>query len=149
MDTGNAAEGAHSGRHAPGKLTGSLNGLSEDEKDFVHELLARGRDVEVVPTARHRTPDFKVDGTPTELKTLSGVAKQTPDGLSSALSSRIMDARGQATTIIVDARKQSGMTEEIVRRGIKRAYGADDAKGSRIQDITVLTHADAVNVGRQ
>ena len=81
-------------------LTGSLNDLTEDERDFVHELLNRGHDVEMVPTANSRTPDFKVDGLSTELKTLSGVSKQTSDGLSAALSSRIMDARGQAERLL-------------------------------------------------
>jgi filamentous hemagglutinin len=82
------------GGHAPGKLTGSLNGLTAGEKDSVHELLGRGHDIEVLPTGPSRTPDFKVEGLATELKTLSGVAKQNSDGLSSALASRIMDARG-------------------------------------------------------
>jgi Contact-dependent growth inhibition CdiA C-terminal domain len=125
-------------QRTPGKLTGSLDSLEASEKDFVRELLAQGHDVEVIPTGKNRTPDFKVDGTLTELKTLSGVTKQTPDGLSSALSSRIMDARGQATTVIVDARKQPGMTQEIAQRGISRALGVDRLTGDKMKNITVL-----------
>ena len=140
--TDDVTKAAVAGRPTFGKLTGSpaaLSKLSREEEDFLHELLGQGHDIDVVETATNRTPDFMVDGVRTELKTLSGVAKETSENLSSALSSRIMDARGQATTIIVDARNQPGMTKEIAQRGIKRAAGADDKRGGKIQSITVLT----------
>jgi hypothetical protein len=122
--------------------------LTRAEEAFVRETLEEGHDVEVVSAGAGRTPDFRVDGTPTELKTLSGVARQTPDGLSSALSSRILDARGQAATIVADARKQPGVTQEIARRGIRRAYGADNIGGARVNSITVLLRDGAVAVRR-
>ncbi len=104
--------------------------------------------MEVVPRGAGRTPDFKIDGIQQELKTLSGVAKQTPDGLSSAMASRIMDGRGQATQIIVDARGQAGMTQEIAERGIRRAYGADNKLGGKIQSIRVIGDGFDITVPR-
>jgi hypothetical protein len=40
-----------------------------------------------------------------------------------------MDARGQASHVLIDARNQEGITEEIAERGIRRAYGADSNTG--------------------
>jgi hypothetical protein len=133
---------------ARGTLTGSLDGLTAAEKGFVEDLLSKGKNVEVVPRGVGRTPDFKIDGVQTELKTLSGVAKQTPDGLSAAMASRIMDGRGQAAQIIVDARGQAGMTKEIAERGIKRAFGADNATGKKIQSIRVIGDGFDITVPR-
>jgi hypothetical protein len=121
-----------------GTLTGSLDDLTVAEKKFVEDQLSQGRNIEIVPRGVSRTPDFKIDGLQREFKTLSGVADQTPDGLSKAMASRIMDGRGQAADIIVDARGQAGMTREIAERGIRRAYGADNKLGGKIQSITVI-----------
>lgn len=140
---------AQSSGRPTGKLTGSLDGLTAVEKRFVQESLDRGHDVEIVPTGPNRTPDFKIDGALTELKTVSGVQKQTADALSSALANRIMNGRGQAENIVVDARDQPGMTEEVARRGIRRAFGADNATGGKIQTITVLTPEGVVTVRRR
>ena len=131
-----------------GTLTGSLDELTEAEKRFVEHQLSQGKNVEVVPRGAGRTPDFKIDGIQTELKTLSGVAKQTPDGLSSATASRIMDGRGQATQITVDARGQAGMTRDIAERGIRRAYGADNKLGGKIQSIQVIGDGFELTVRR-
>lgn len=114
----------------------------------MEEQLAAGQDVEIIPTAQGRTPDFRIGGVLTELKTLSGVVNQTPDGLSGVLSSRIMDGRGQAGTIVVDARAQPGMTQEIAQRGIRRAIGADNRIGQKIQSITVLAPDGAASFRR-
>lgn len=80
--------------------------------------------------------DRIIDGKLTEYKALSGVKKQTADGLSSAIANRIMNGRRQASEIIVDVRNQSGMTKEIAERGIRRAYGADDKQ--TIQSIRII-----------
>lgn len=124
----------------PGKLVGSLDGLKPAERTFAQELVASGRTVEAVPTSQRKTPDFIIDGVRTELKTISRVARQTPDGLSSALADRIMKARSQSTTVIIDARTQPGMSKDIAEFGIERALGADRKFGSKLQDISVLTH---------
>jgi RHS repeat-associated protein len=121
-----------------GNLIGSVDNLSAAERRIVEYLLAEGRTVEIIPRGANRTPDFRVDGIPTELKTISGVANQTSDGLSAAMASRIMDGRGQASHILVDVRGQAGMTREIAERGVRRAFGADSASGSKIQSIRVI-----------
>jgi hypothetical protein len=36
------------------------------------------------------------------------------------------------------SRKQPGMTRDIADRGIRRAYGADNATGAKIQSIRVV-----------
>jgi filamentous hemagglutinin len=149
--TGGAAEqaGKQAAKNAPrGALIGSLEELTKGEKGFVEDLLSQGKNVEVVPRGTGRTPDFKIDGIQQELKTLSGVAKQTPDGLSTAMASRIMDGRGQATQIVVDAKGQAGMTQEIAERGIRRAYGADNKLGGKIQSIRVIGPGFDITVPR-
>lgn len=70
-----------------------------------------------------------------ELKTMANVVDRSSNGLSGALSSTIMNGRGQAGNIIVDARGQLGMTPEIAQRGINRAFGADNLTGSKIQSL--------------
>ena len=118
-------------------LTGKLDGLTPAEQNFAREMVGLGKNVEVIPTAAGRTPDFRIDGTRYELKTVSGVQRTDVEGLSSAISNRIMNGRGQAADIIVDARQQAGMTIEAAERAAGRALGAD--KRSGIQSITILT----------
>jgi len=77
---------------------------------------------------------------------LSGVANQTPNGLSSAVSNRILNANGQSRNIIIDARGQTGMTTKIAERGIDRALGAD--KYNKIQSITVIASQGALYISR-
>ena len=125
-------------RKAPrGRLVGSLNALTDVEKGFVDDMLNLGKNVEVIPTGAGRTPDFLIDGVRYELKTLSGVVEETADGISGAIANRVMNGRGQAVDIIVDARRQAGITEDIARRGIRRAFGADNKTGGKIQSITI------------
>jgi filamentous hemagglutinin len=95
-----------------------------------------GNDIEIVLRGEGRTPDFKINGAIQEYKNISGVQRTDVEGLSSAISSRIMDGRGQSGNIIVDARNQSGMTPEAAQSAIGRAYGADAKKD--INSITIL-----------
>ena len=123
-----------------GKLIGSTNGLEKAEVDFIYERVASGRTVEIVPSSNAgRSADFLIDGVKVELKTMSNVINQTSDGLSKALSSTIMDARGQSGNVTIDARGKAGMTPEIALRGINRAFSADTAKGAKIETITIIT----------
>jgi len=90
-----------------------------------------------------RQGDRLVDGVLSEYKSISGVKDTSPDGLSKAVGRRVMDGRGQASTVIVDARGQTGMTQEIAERGIRRAYGADkvtagSASRGQLQSIRVI-----------
>ena len=112
-------------------------------------MIAGGKTVEVIPSSNAgRSADFLIDGTKYELKTMTDVANQTSDGLSKAISSTAMDARGQSGDIIIDARNQAGMTPDIAQRGINRAFSADSKSGSKIQSITVITSQGTVHVPR-
>ena len=103
----------------PGKLTGSLDGLTSDERTVVNELLDAGNDVEIIPRSNipnNQTPDFYVNGVKTELKTLNGTSLNTP-------LTRIQNGFKQgAETVIVDARK-TGMASEVAEKIMERALG--------------------------
>ncbi|MEO3943956.1 RHS repeat-associated core domain-containing protein [Gorillibacterium sp. CAU 1737] len=102
-----------------GKITGSLNGLTEAEKKVVNDLTASGKNVEIIPkdpNSKVKTPDFKVDGVKTELKTLENPNVNT--GIT-----RIQKGLKQgAETVIIDAR-DSGLTTNQAREIITRASG--------------------------
>ncbi|XXF79126.1 hypothetical protein P2318_05075 [Myxococcaceae bacterium GXIMD 01537] len=80
-----------------------------------------------------RTADFLVDGVPMELKTISAL---TARDISGALARRILEGAGQAAHIIVDARRQAGMSIDVARRACARAFGADTTR--RIRAIRVI-----------
>ena len=134
-------------RPGTGKLSGDLKELSKSEQKIAEDLKDLGHDVEIVPRGTGRTPDFKINGVEHELKTVSGVQRTDPDGLSSAISNRIMNGRGQASNIIVDAREQAGMTKDIAERSLSRAFGADTKNG--IDTITILTRDGPVHAVRR
>jgi hypothetical protein len=142
-------EGAIANAGSQGKLIGSIDGLTTAEQGFVNEMVAGGRTVEVIPTSTGRTADFLINGQPYELKTMTDVTNQTSDGLSKAISSTAMDARGQSGNIVIDARNQPGMTEDIAQRGIDRAYGADSKTGQKIQSITIITSDGTIYAPRK
>ena len=144
--TGSAVAGTAA---AVGKLIGSTDSLTSAERSFIGEMIAGGKTVEVIPSSNAgRSADFLIDGTKYELKTMTDVASHTSDGLSKAISSAAMDARGQSGDIIIDARNQPGMTPDIAQRGINRAFSADSKSGSKIQSITVITSQGTVYVPR-
>ena len=127
----------------PTGFRGDWRRLSTAERAAVRYLLSdanpRGnRVVEAVPVSGvpgRRTPDFRMDGVPVELKTVGGVriAGLVGEGLtkklSGAIASRIMDARGQAPNVVVDLREQEGITLEIAETAVGRAFGADARAG--------------------
>lgn len=97
---GNAAQKPSAS--APGKLIGSVDGLTAAEQSFAGKLVAGGRTVQVTPSSNAgRAAGFLIEGTTYELKTMTGVVSQTSDGLSKAISSTAMDARGQSPDIIL------------------------------------------------
>ena len=96
-----------------GTIAGNLADLKPGELSGVRLLADLGNDIEIIPTGVNRSADFKVNGVPHEWKTVSEVEDVSSDGLSAAISSRIMTGRGQAADIIVDAHSQPGMTREI------------------------------------
>ncbi|ARL92239.1 hemagglutinin repeat-containing protein [Burkholderia pseudomallei] len=149
MPAGTGAAVAGAGAAAAGKLIGSTENLTSAERSFINEMVSGGRTVEVIPSSNvGRSGDFLIDGKKYELKTMTNVVKQDSDGLSKAISSTAMDARGQSADIIIDARNQAGMTPEIATRGISRALSRDSGSGEKIQSITVITSQGAVYVPR-
>ena len=105
------------GNKTRGTLTGSLDGLTGDERRLVEDLLSQGKNVEIIPRDPNaKTPDFKVNGVTTELKTLQN--PNTNTGMK-----RIQDGFKQnADTVIVDARN-SGLTSSQAREILERASG--------------------------
>lgn len=108
-----------SGANSQGTLTGSLDKLTQVERTMVNDLLSQGKNVEIVPrsdTSGVKTPDFKVDGVLTELKTLNGTSLNTP-------VTRIQNGFSQgAETVIIDGRG-SGLTAEQANTVIERIQG--------------------------
>jgi hypothetical protein len=116
--------------------------LTFEESIIANKLAREGKIVEVPIEASNkgiqnvRTPDFIVDGVKTELKTISNLKGKD---MSASLSRRILDGAGQGSNIIIDARNQIGMTEEIAKSGIKRAYGRLNQLGSkRLSEVRVI-----------
>ncbi|MEO0443929.1 MAG: hypothetical protein AAFZ92_09355 [Pseudomonadota bacterium] len=122
-----------------GQLIGDAKTLLPDELDFVQKQLNLGKKVEVIPISKvegERTADFLIDGQRIELKTVSGIKDTSPGGLSGSIASRIIDARGQSGDIVINAPNQSGLTQEIADRAIRRAFGADTKQG--INSIRII-----------
>jgi hypothetical protein len=145
-------------RRIPEKTTGTdpggrIAGASEQENSVDELLRSEGRDVQPNPLEGQpgagRQGDRLVDGKLTEIKSVSGVNSPDGDSLSGAVANRVMNARGQAQDIIVDARQQPGMTQEIAERGIRRAYGADNLTGAKIQSIRVIGNDFDITVPRE
>jgi Contact-dependent growth inhibition CdiA C-terminal domain len=116
--------------------------LTFEESIIANKLAREGKIVEVPIEASNkgiqnvRTPDFIVDGVKTELKTISNLKGKD---MSASLSRRILDGAGQGSNIIIDARNQIGMTEEIAKSSILRAYGAQRKLNNiRISEVRVI-----------
>ena len=102
-----------------GTFTGSTKGLTPAEKNAIEKLLSQGRNVEIIPRSNVQgvsSPDFLVNGVPTELKTISGSSPNTP-------VTRITDGFAQnAERVILDARN-TWMTIEDANATISRVKG--------------------------
>ncbi len=124
-----------------GIMTSKQSEANERERKVDQYLVDKGHTVEVNPRegvdGAGRQGDRYIDGKLTEYKSIHNVKNATSDGISSAISNRAMKARGQAPNIIIDTREQAGMTEEIAKRGIERAYGADKYT-ERLSEIRVI-----------
>jgi hypothetical protein len=139
---------------APQRIPGS----TDEEHAIDNYLRSQGQSVE--PNAQEgaqgagRQGDRLVNGILSEYKSLSGVKDTTPDGLSAAISRRVMSGRGQAPNVIVDTRAQVGMTQEIAERGVRRAYGADNATAAAasrgpLQSIRGIGHGFDITIPRR
>jgi Contact-dependent growth inhibition CdiA C-terminal domain len=127
-----------------GKLEFEPNAkVSPAELKTANKLIGEGKDVKVLKEVENqkgvRTPDFEVDGVRTELKTIENLKKVDANGLSKGISSRILEAGGQASEVILDVSNQSGMTKEIAERGISRAFGRLRELGSgNIKNVRII-----------
>lgn len=60
-----------------------------------------------------------------------------------------MNGRGQASNIVIDMTEQPGVTVEIAKRGVNRAYGADNRLGKTIQNIRIIGQNFDINITRR
>lgn len=132
-----------------GNFTGNWENLTSAERKFIEKELTAGKNIEAIPTDTTRTADFIIDGVRTELKTISGVQDITSDGISKAIANRVMNGRGQASNIVIDMTEQPGVTVEIAKRGVNRAYGADNRLGKTIQNIRIIGQNFDINITRR
>jgi Contact-dependent growth inhibition CdiA C-terminal domain len=116
-----------------GTLSGDLGTINPVERNMVQELLNQGKDVELIPRGTTKTPDFKIDGISTELKTLENAGTNT-------LKNNIQKAAEQGQQILIDARNVE-ITAENARQQILRAQGnlSKNGKGTLEGRVTVLT----------
>ncbi len=102
-----------------GEVIGSLDGLTQSERNLINDLVKQGKQVEIIPRSnvpRDKTPDVKVNGVKTEFKTLNGTSLNTP-------IKRIREGFGQgAEVVIIDARA-TGLTAEQAKTVINRING--------------------------
>ena len=126
----------------------ATDSVRDPERRFAEELRDLGNDVAIVPRGQDKTPDFLINGISHELKTIANVSRTDSDGVSKAIASTIMDGRRQSPRVIIDARGQAGMSQEIAQRSIARALGRDSQTGSKIETITVLTKDGPIYFGR-
>jgi RHS repeat-associated protein len=131
----------------PGKVFGSLDGLTANERVFVQEQLDKGLNVEVIPKGAGKTPDFRIGGKQpgqgrvTELKTLDPGAPG-PNTLKNEIENA---ARQDPEAIVVDVRKTnigaSDAYNQILRaEGNLRSQGKPSLKGK----VTVITNEGVV-----
>jgi len=101
----------------PGRLTGNLNSATAAERKVINDLLARGKNVEVVARSTGKTFDFRINGISTELKTLQNANVNT--GIT-----RIKQgfAQNNPSAVIIDARG-TGLTISQAKEMIQRAAG--------------------------
>jgi len=125
-----------------GKLIGELDGLTKAERAMVEDMLKQGKTVEIIPRSNIsgvKTPDFNVDGVPTELKTLTGTSLNTP-------VSKIQNGFKQgAKTVTVDGRG-SGMTAEQANTVLERIEGV--YKGNIPGEIEIWTVDGIIKGGK-
>ena len=100
-------------------IDNTTDAMTKSERQVVDDLVGQGKTVESIPKdpkAIDKSPDFKIDGVKTELKTLENANTNT--GMK-----RIQEGFTQhAETVIIDAR-DSGLTSSQATEIINRASG--------------------------
>jgi len=116
------------GAAAKGVLTGSLAGLTQGERSMVQELLAAGKNVQIIPRATGKTADFVIDGAVTELKTLTVAGPNT-------LKNAVEAASKQGPHILVDARNVGIGPQDALQQVLRPQGNIGGLQGR----VTVLT----------
>ncbi len=101
--------------------------LSTSERAFADKMVGEGKVVKApkeVNIEGVKNPDFNIDGEVVEFKYVSDLKGTNADKLSGGLSRRILDGKSQASKVTINVENQPGMTEEIAKRAVDRAYGA-------------------------
>nr|MDJ0852193.1 RHS repeat-associated core domain-containing protein [Myxococcota bacterium] len=132
-DTSRAVDAADSAEFAikPGRIVGT--GFNKAEREAAEFLAERGQIVERIPVSTQRgvkTPDFRVNGVLTELKTAK------PGGSINQFLNQVQKGKKQARNIIIDARG-AGITKREAARRLRRVYQSDFTKG-KIDRIEVI-----------
>ncbi len=113
--------------------------LSSDEQEIANLLTADGKNVKApkeVNIPGVKNPDFEVEGVKTELKTIENI---TSADIGGAVSRRIYEAGRQAPNVIIDVRKQAGMTKEIAENAAERAFLLQKRTGNeRLKEVRLL-----------
>jgi RHS repeat-associated protein len=115
-------------------------------KRAIGELLStEGKTVEfLAESGTRRTADALVEGVLTEFKTVSNI---TSKDISGALARRILEGRGQAGNIIIDARGQKGLTKELAENAIIRAFVKDSDK-KLLKEIRIIGEDFDISIPR-
>lgn len=93
--------------------------MTSAEKQVVDDLVGQGKTVEIIPKdpqSKVKTPDFKVDGVKTELKTLENPNVNT--GIT-----RIQKGLKQGAEVVIIDGRSAGVTKEQAQEMINRAAG--------------------------
>ena len=101
-----------------GRLTGNINSLTGAERTVVNDLLAKGKNVEIIQrSTAGKSFDFRINGISTELKSLQNANVNT--GIT-----RIQEAfqQNSPASVIIDARG-TGLTSAQAIEMINRAAG--------------------------
>lgn len=113
---------------------------STEELAAAEYLAGQGRRVRLLPrdpNSADPQPDAQLDDDdfPTEIKTVGNI---TSDDVTGRLAGRIREALGQAPSVVIDARKQLGLTKEDVESAMKRAFGMARKDNKPIKRIHVI-----------
>lgn len=113
---------------------------SSDELAAADYLAGKGHRVRLLrrdPASPDPQPDAQLDDDdfPTEIKTVGNI---TSSDVSGRLAGRIREALGQAPSVVVDARKQAGLTIGDIERALERADGMAQADGKVVKRIRII-----------
>ena len=115
--------------------------LSVSEKRFADKMVAEGKNVKApkeVNQYKAKNPDFHIDNETVEFKYVSDLKGTNADKLSGGLSRRILDGGSQASKVSLDVTDQAGMTKDIAERGIMRAFGNQNVRGTdKLQEVRI------------